>query len=103
MHVAGSLGAMWGSSERMAKDERRGRYEVPKGQLACSLFGRMHDRLLAHGGLRGKLQLQSLGQRSIDSFAGTVVEAPREIASFLNAVLALPPYLSKVRKRPVSQ
>lgn len=50
MHVAGSLGAMWGSSERMAEEERRGRYEVPEGQLACSLFGRMHDRLFAHGG-----------------------------------------------------
>ena len=50
MHVANSLGAMWGSSERMAEDERLGRFDAPEGQLACSLFGRMHDRLFAHGG-----------------------------------------------------
>lgn len=50
MHVAMSLGAIWGSSERMAEDERRGRYEMPEGQLACSLLGRMHDKLFAYGG-----------------------------------------------------
>lgn len=49
MHVANSLGAMWGSSERMAEDERKGRYEDPQGQLACAVFARMHDKLSAHG------------------------------------------------------
>ena len=50
MHVARSLGAMWSSSERMAEDERMGKFEVPQGQLACALFGRMHERLFGFGG-----------------------------------------------------
>lgn len=44
-HVSRSLGAMWGSSERMAVEERAGKYEFPQGQLACALFARMHWRL----------------------------------------------------------
>lgn len=48
-HVARSLGAMWGSSERMAEEERAGRFEFPQGQLACELFGRMHEKLHASG------------------------------------------------------
>lgn len=47
--VAQSLGAMWGSSERMAEDERRGRFEVPQGQLACALFEGLNDKLVRSG------------------------------------------------------
>ena len=49
MHVSRSLGAMWGSSEQMADEERLGRFEVPQGQLACALFDRMHEKLFAAG------------------------------------------------------
>ena len=44
-HVARSLGAMWGSSERMAEEERMGKFEFPQGQLACQLFSRMYEKL----------------------------------------------------------
>lgn len=47
--VAQSLGAMWASSERMAEEERSGRFEAPQGQLACALFEQMHDRLFQSG------------------------------------------------------
>lgn len=43
--VARSLGAMWGSSEQMAEEERMGRFEFPQGQLACQLFSQMHEKL----------------------------------------------------------
>lgn len=48
-HVSRSLGAMWGSSEQMAMDERADKYEFPQGQLACALFARMHERLQTSG------------------------------------------------------
>lgn len=49
MHVARSLGAMWGSSEKMAEEERLGKFEAPQGQLACALFRGMHEKLLDAG------------------------------------------------------
>ena len=49
IHVARSLGAMWGSSEKMAEEERIGNFEFPQGQLSCALFSRMYNRLLAAG------------------------------------------------------
>lgn len=47
--VARSLGAMWGSSERMAEEERSGKFEFPQGQLACELFSRLHEKLQTSG------------------------------------------------------
>ncbi|ESQ82986.1 hypothetical protein [Asticcacaulis benevestitus] len=54
-HVAQSLGAMWGSSERMEEEERIGNFEFPQGQLSCALFSRMYKRLLAAGPAAGEL------------------------------------------------
>ena len=48
-HVARSLGAMWGSSERIAESEPAGVFKEPQGQLACALFSRMHDKMQSSG------------------------------------------------------
>lgn len=46
IHVARSVGAMWGSSELFGEEERLGKFEAPQGQLACALFRRLHEKLL---------------------------------------------------------